>query len=67
MDRETWWATVHGVAKSQTRLSYGRFHCPFLEALQLCPSLRVVGVSPQLDCECGTHLAWNFCLVPDPQ
>ena len=20
MDRETWWATVHGVAKSQTRL-----------------------------------------------
>ena len=21
MDRETWWATVHGVAKSQTRLS----------------------------------------------
>ena len=24
MDRETWWATVHGVAKSQTRLS--NFH-----------------------------------------
>ena len=22
MDREVWWATVHGVAKSQTRLSY---------------------------------------------
>jgi len=22
MDREAWWATVHGVAKSQTRLSY---------------------------------------------
>ena len=21
MDRETWWATVHGVAKSRTRLS----------------------------------------------
>ena len=21
MDRETWWATVHGVAKNQTRLS----------------------------------------------
>ena len=21
MDRETWWATVHGVAKSQTQLS----------------------------------------------
>ena len=21
MDRETWWVTVHGVAKSQTRLS----------------------------------------------
>ena len=22
MDREVWWATVHGVAKSQTQLSY---------------------------------------------
>ena len=21
MDREAWWATIHGVAKSQTRLS----------------------------------------------
>ena len=25
MDREAWWATVHGVAKSQTRLSDERF------------------------------------------
>ena len=26
MDREAWWTTVHGVAKSQTRLSYECFH-----------------------------------------
>ena len=25
MDRGAWWATVHGVAKSQTRLSYLTF------------------------------------------
>ena len=25
MDREAWWATVHGVAKSQTRLNYFTF------------------------------------------
>ena len=26
MDRGTWWATVHGVSKSQTRLSNFTFH-----------------------------------------
>ena len=26
MDTGTWWATVHGVAKSQTRLSDGAHH-----------------------------------------
>ena len=29
MDGEAWWATVHGVAKSWTRLSdFTFFHCP---------------------------------------
>ena len=28
MDREAWWATVHGVTKSQTRLSDEHFHFP---------------------------------------
>ena len=27
MDRGAWWATVHGVAKSQTRLSDFTFKC----------------------------------------
>ena len=26
MDREAWWATIHGVAKSQTRLSDKHTH-----------------------------------------
>ena len=26
VDRGAWWATVHGVSKSQTRLSDGHFH-----------------------------------------
>ena len=27
MDRRAWWATVHGVAKSQTRLTFSFFIC----------------------------------------
>ena len=27
MDRGSWWATVHGVTKSQTRMSDFQFHC----------------------------------------
>ena len=30
MDGEAWWATVHGVAKSQTRLSDFPFFLPLL-------------------------------------
>ena len=30
MDRGAWWATVHGVAKSQTQLSYFTFTFHFL-------------------------------------
>ena len=31
MDGEAWWATVHGVAKSQTQLSDFTFHFQALE------------------------------------
>ena len=31
MDGEAWWAAVHGVAKSRTRLSDFIFHFPALE------------------------------------
>ena len=34
MDRGAWWATVHGVAKSRTRLS--GFTFTFIVALQCC-------------------------------
>ena len=35
MDRETWWATVHGIAKSQTRLSDWSTHHSFTSHLPL--------------------------------
>ena len=39
VDRGAWWATVHGVAESRTRLSYLKAqHCPCVGALVvLCP------------------------------
>ena len=40
MDRGAWWATVHGVTKSQTRLSNWHVHVGHLAScLQLMPSL----------------------------
>ena len=36
MDRGAWWATVHGVAKSQTQLSDFHFPFTFKIALQCC-------------------------------
>ena len=38
MDGEDWWATVHGVAKSQTRLSgfISIFHVPLLLYWLIC-------------------------------
>ena len=54
MDRRAWWATVHGVAKSQTRLkrltthtriddfmglSTSHFCIPAAKSLQSCPTL----------------------------
>ena len=39
-DRGAWWATVHGVAKSRTRLSNFSFTLPFLSGpYHFCPSL----------------------------
>ena len=39
MDRGAWWATLHGVAKSQTRLSdfiFNFFHCCFMSGSNCC-------------------------------
>ena len=37
MDREAWWATVHGVAKSQTWLSGWHFHFLRVSVMSTCP------------------------------
>ena len=36
MDRGAWWATVHVVTKSRTRLSKEHFHFHFMIELKLC-------------------------------
>ena len=48
MDRGAWWATVHGVAKSQTRLSDKAHNDEDLESTteeQVCKTLRARMVS----------------------
>ena len=53
MDRGTWWAAVHGVARSQTRLSDFTFTFPF----------------HALEKEMATHssvLAWRVPVTADP-
>ena len=35
MDREAWWATVHGAAKSQTRLKWPSTHAHFLSRVDI--------------------------------
>ena len=47
MDREPWQATVHGVAKSGTRLRNFHFHFSNLGA-GLCGSVKMAGSSPWL-------------------
>ena len=54
MDRGAWWATVHGVAKSQTRLSDFTFCLSFVPLL--CPyqvegMMSYSSLVTELDCE----------------
>ena len=46
-DRETWWATFHGVAKSRTQLSNKHFHFSLRKAL---PTYIYKGIHPYLFC-----------------
>ena len=50
MDRGAWWATLHGVAKSRTRLSDFHFHFHHILALeQLCEvSKACIVITPNL-------------------
>ena len=41
MDRGAWWATVHGVAKSQTRPKFPSTHARF-DCVSLCPCVLVL-------------------------
>ena len=45
MDGGTWWATVHGVAKSWTRLSNQHFHFQKRKVPLLAPTVQFVGPS----------------------
>ena len=50
MDRGVWWAIVHGVAKSQTRLNHQHTHTPLTKSAiksgELCGQRSLVGYSP---------------------
>ena len=62
MDREAWWAAVHGVAGSQKRLSYFtftfHFHAPFLVSF-------TVGVEKAMAPHSST-LAWKIPWTEEP-
>ena len=47
MDRRAWWATVYGVAESQTRLGtkalhVGTKHCVYIDSLNLYKTLNLI-------------------------
>ena len=58
MDGGAWWATVHGVAKSRTRLSYFTFtfHFDALEKEMATHSMFLLGESQGWQSLVGCHL-----------
>ena len=65
MDGGAWWAIVHGVAKSQTRLSDFTFTFTFHQLLVEGCS-RVVSISPLtfLNCHVRKHRGQSRCWLP---
>ena len=55
MDGKAWWAAVHGVAKSQTRLSdfTFTFHFPALEKEMAAHSSILAWRTPRIEEPCG--------------
>ena len=74
MDRGTWQATVHGVAKSQTRLSDFHFASLVAQLVKNLPAMqetwvRSLGQEDPLEKEMATHssnLAWSSPRTEDP-
>ena len=79
MDRGAWWATVHSVAKSQTRLkqfsTHSRLDKSYLREAERTKALLVLchfgfGVpTPVLEKEMATHssiLAWRIPWTEEP-
>ena len=59
MDRRTWWATVHGVAKNRIQLSWVIFHC--IHAIEHSLSnITVIKVYAQATNARETEVEW-FC------
>ena len=78
MDGGAWWATVHGVAKSQTRLSnFTRFtqQASLVAQTVVCltpmrePRVQSLGQEDPLEKEMATHssiLAWRIPWTEEP-
>ena len=71
MDRRAWWATVHGVRKSQTHVKQLSTHPYFRAQLKRCPFFRWRLLFPLLMCflplssvvhsiPSSLHLSWGF-------
>ena len=68
MDRGAWWATVHGVAKSQTRLSMhaSEKRSPHEKEMQACSHLLQ---NPKCDpnISISTGITWQLVTDAEPQ
>ena len=60
MDRGAWWATVHGVAKSRTRLERLSTHAPVCLSFHLFKGICVVSSFRWLQIKLLTHLIWRL-------
>ena len=68
MDRGTWWATVHRITKSWTRLKRLIMHACILTYLPLCQFSKTIFstccvLSPLLDAECIAEVCLLFHIV----
>ena len=60
MDRGAWWATVHGIPKSQIRLKWHSIHTTYLQSTWAFHSLYIFLVSDFLVSICSAFKILNF-------